>query len=146
MHVIISLCRAGVMCVLAIGLLAGCGRNNAKRVTVSGKVSFRGQPVPTGIISFTPDVKRGNRGPQGVAKIIDGQYTTDDHGKGSVRGPQLVEIRGFGGNNSGRGDSLPFQNGRPMFPPYFTEADVGDGNSTLDFEVPDQNIATQTKK
>ncbi len=76
---------------LWLGLaLVGCSKGGVPRVTVSGKVTFRGQAVPIGLVSFTPDAKKGNRGPQGVARIVDGTYTTKDGGKGSVLGPQLV--------------------------------------------------------
>lgn len=128
-------------------LLAGCGRSGVERISVSGTVTFRGQPVPSGIISFTPDAKKGNRGPQGVAKIADGHYTTNDHGKGSVSGPQVIEIRGYGGGGgSGRADKLPFSSGKPLFPTYYTEADVKPGGATLDFEVPDAGTNSQSRK
>lgn len=135
MDFVLSLIRCSIAG-LVIALIAGCGGSGVERVTISGNVTYRGQPVPSGIISFTPDAKKGNRGPQGVAKIIDGRYTTDDHGKGAVHGPQLVEIRGFGGKGgAGRGDSLPFTGGKPLFPIFYTEADVKDGTTTLDFVV-----------
>lgn len=128
-------------------VFVGCGRSGVERISVSGTVTFRGQPVPSGIISFTPDVKKGNRGPQGVAKITDGHYTTDDHGKGSVSGPQVIEIRGYGGGGaSGRADKLPFSSGKPLFPTYYTEADVKPGGAALDFEVPDAGANSQSRK
>ena len=146
MHVLYVSWNRIAFCSLIVASLAGCGKNGVERVTISGKVTFRGQPVPSGIISFTPDAKKGNRGPQGVAKIADGHYTTNDHGKGSVRGPQLVEIRGYGGSGGpGRGDSLPFSSGQRLFSPFFTEADVKDGSVVLDFDVPD-NAATRLPK
>lgn len=122
---------------LVVLSLTGCGKSGVNRVAVSGKVTFRGQAVPSGMISFTPDAAKGNRGPQGIARIIDGAYSTEDNGKGSVLGPQLVEIRGLGGSGSGSGDALPFSSGKPLFPPYRTEVDVAEENATIDFEVPD---------
>lgn len=116
--------------------LAGCGKSGVNRVAVSGKVTFQGQAVPSGMISFTPDATKGNRGPQGLARIVDGAYSTEDNGKGSVLGPQLVEIRGVEGSGSGSGDTLPFGNGKPLFPPYRTEVDIAEENATIDFEVP----------
>lgn len=133
------LCKSGLLIVL----FSGCGGSDVERLTVSGSVTYRDQPVPSGIISFTPDAAQGSRGPQGIARIVDGRYTTDDHGKGSVRGKQVVEIRGYGApGGSGRGDSLPFMSGKPLFPPYRTRIDVLDENATFDFEVPDKQAAS----
>jgi hypothetical protein len=126
-----------LLALLFVLVVCGCGSSDGpQRLLVSGTVTFRGQPVPRGVISFTPDARRGNRGPQGIASIVDGKFTTDGNGKGSVSGPQIVEIRGSGPAASG-GDVRPNSSGERLFPPYTTEIEVGEGDSTFNFEVPD---------
>ena len=125
--------------------LPGCGSTSkVERVTVSGSVTYQGRPVPTGLIAFTPDAKKGNRGPQGIAKIVNGRYSSSDGmGKGSVTGPQRVEIRAFEGPESApdNGDSLGM--GNQLFRPYRTTVDVPAEGGTLDFVVPDQPKSSQ---
>jgi hypothetical protein len=80
--------------------------------------------------------KRGNFGPQGIARIVDGKFATTDRGKGAVKGPQLVEVRGFG-TVAAAGDSTPFSRGKPLFAPYVTEIDITEGKTSFDIEVPE---------
>ena len=55
-------------------LLAGCGRTPL--TPVSGKVAYKGFTLQSGVIVFTPDVSRGERGSIAVGKIReDGSYT-----------------------------------------------------------------------
>ncbi len=55
-------------------LLAGCGR--APLTPVNGKVAYKGFNLQSGVIVFTPDATRGERGSIAVAKIReDGSYT-----------------------------------------------------------------------
>jgi hypothetical protein len=115
----------------------GCGTSDGpERLNVSGTVSFRGQPVATGAVYFTPDAKRGNRGPQGMARIYNGKFETTDRGKGIMAGPQIVEIRGFGPASTS-GDMTPFSRGKPLFPPYSLEIEATDEKTTFDFDVPE---------
>lgn len=59
---------------LALILLAGCGR--APLTAVHGKVAFKGMMLQGGVIVFTPDANRGERGSIAVGKIReDGSYT-----------------------------------------------------------------------
>jgi len=39
-------------------IFAGCS-SKPKMAQLSGKVTFKGQPVPAGFISFTPDIGQG---------------------------------------------------------------------------------------
>ncbi len=64
---------------LALALLmpiVGCGRQaNSEIAPVSGKVSYQGRPLHTGIIVFSPDSARGNSGELARAEIqADGSY------------------------------------------------------------------------
>ncbi|UUO07194.1 hypothetical protein M4951_02515 [Blastopirellula sp. J2-11] len=74
-------------------LISGCGKvEGPPRYRVSGHVTFRGEPVPAGSIIFTPDTQKGNAGPQGTARIINGNYDTTDAGRGTVGGPHQVHV------------------------------------------------------
>ena len=120
-----------VMLLSPLLLLFGCDRGGIERITVSGEVTYNGQPVPGGIVIFRPNSTKGNSGPQGHAKIANGKYTTTD--KGSVSGPQIVEIHGYSTAAGPQGDSLfpPL-----LFPTYFTEADISAESTAINFEVP----------
>jgi hypothetical protein len=78
-----------------VALAAGCGtpEEGPERFHVSGTVTYEGQPVKTGTVYFTPDSSKDNKGPQGVAQIVDGQYSTEaEGGKGHVGGPHKLSI------------------------------------------------------
>jgi hypothetical protein len=79
-------------------LTAGCNQDTGpQRYQLSGEVKFAGQPVPHGMITFTPDSSQGNSGPQGVAIIKDGKYdTAAPDGKGIGGGPTIIHITGQG--------------------------------------------------
>ena len=108
----------------------GCGGSGVERTAISGKVTFKGQPVPSGLIYFTPDTSRGNSGPQGFAEITDGKYSTDNLGLGAVTGPMVVQITGYAEakNNSEAPQTL-------LFPTYQTTVEVDQNTKTLDFEI-----------
>ena len=113
-------------------LALGCGQAGPGRFDVSGKVTFAGNPVPSGWVSFTPDTAKGNSGPQGVAAIRAGAYdTTGANGKGTVGGPMIVRIEGFDGQAT---PDLP--NGRPLFAPYEVKVELPRERITKDLEVP----------
>ena len=78
---------------VGLGLLLGCGRGSGlDRVTVSGKVSYRGKPVPDGMIAFVPI--KDTRGPTSSAIIKDGDYQVVAAG-GVPLGTHRVEIQAF---------------------------------------------------
>lgn len=125
----------GLLLALAALSAAGCGGGGSKddvpRVDLSGKVTYAGKPVPYGEMVFTPDTKKGNKGPAGAATIKDGQYRTQS-GMGPVAGAQIVRISGFGSEVSG-------PDGRkPLFTEYSTETSVAADKPTLDFDVPEK--------
>ena len=136
-----------VLLALWLVVLVGCGsKSKVGRVTVSGSVTFQGRPVPTGLIAFTPDFKKGNRGPQGIAKILNGRYSTSEGlGKGSVTGAQRVEIRAFEGPESVPENADSLETGNQLFRPYHTTVDVPAEGGTLDFVVPDGTESTREK-
>lgn len=117
------------------GLLAasGCGKSDVDRHNLSGQVTFRGKPVPVGLIVFEPDVSKGNRGPQGYAEIFNGRYETDKLGKGAVIGALSVEITGFPPGDGSEGSPSA-----PLFAPYKTQVEITSETTTLDFTVPER--------
>jgi hypothetical protein len=68
--------------VAAVGLLAGCGASTA---TVSGEVTYDGQPVGDGYITFTPADGKGN---DAGAPISGGRYTVT----GLPPGPKVAKV------------------------------------------------------
>jgi hypothetical protein len=83
--------------VLAAGLLAGCSRSDEpKRFQISGEAFFDGKPIPYGDVLFTPDGAKGNSGPQGIAHIRDGKFSTaDKDGKGIAGGHTVIRVTGL---------------------------------------------------
>lgn len=124
-------CVALAGCTLA---LAGCGDSGPKRYQVSGKVTYKGKPVPKGFITFEPDSSKGNEGPGGGAEIVDGEYSTES-GKGVLGGPYRVKIVGYDGVPTRQsGEELP--DGKPLFIPYETTVDFPKESTEKDFDVP----------
>src|SRR6476646_7270567 len=78
-------------------LAAGCS-SKPKAAQLSGKVTFKGQPVPAGYISFTPDVANGGKGQVRVLQIKEGRYDSSQETPPGIE-PQayFVEIAGFDG-------------------------------------------------
>ena len=66
----------------AAGLLAGCGSSAAN---VSGDVTYEGQPVGDGYITFTP---ADGKGKDAGAPIANGRYTV----AGLPPGPKVVKV------------------------------------------------------
>ena len=112
--------RSVCWCVsMLIAACVGCSSSDVTRYDVSGTVTFDGQPVPSGSITFQPAT--GNEGPGGIANIKDGKYDTAKEGKGPTGGPHHVTISGYDGN-ADPGNELPL--GRPLFDAYRTEVDL----------------------
>jgi hypothetical protein len=59
---------AGVVSAALIALLSGCGSSQG---TVSGEVTYEGQPVGNGYITFTPV---GGQGKDAGGPIVNGRY------------------------------------------------------------------------
>lgn len=116
-----------------LALPGGCG-GGPKQNHLSGRVQFDGKPLPAGEIYFDPDLAKGNDGPQGFARIKDGQYDTRQSNTPAGSGAYVVRILGFDGKTP-PGVDLPL--GRPLFAEYKTATDIPDQkDGKLDFEVP----------
>ena len=115
---------------------AGCGRGGVERHSLSGKVTYQGQPVPAGRIIFEPDASKGNDGPQGVASITDGYYSTDKFGRGAISGALIVRIAGFDKMPQRSDEGQEGASARPLFPIYTTQIELAKEDSSFDFEIP----------
>jgi hypothetical protein len=117
---------------LALLLAVGCTGPSAKMAQVSGKVTFKGKPVPAGYVSFMPDGTKGNLGEIRVAQIKDGEYNTAMEVKpGIPAGAHVISIAGFDGHRQ-----KFFWQGKQIFNPYELRETVAEGASTMDFTVP----------
>lgn len=118
---------------LAILGAAGCGPRGPARYQIEGQVTFRGKPVPSGLIRFEPDASKGNHGPVGYAAIKDGRYTTDTQGcKGALEGPLAAFMTG------GPAPDPKVEFPKMWFEEYHTTIDLDParGVTTFDFDVP----------
>lgn len=117
---------------LFLALAAGCGPSGPVLVPLSGTVTFKGQPVPAGYLSFTPPAGAGT---VRVVQIKDGKYNTADivgPEKGVHPGPNKVRIAGFDGK------VIPlWGQGKQIFNPVEEDFTVPAGGGTKDFVVPD---------
>jgi hypothetical protein len=121
-------------CLLAVVAIAsGCGRTTGpERYDVSGTVTFRGEPVPSGTITFEPDLSRANSGPVSVIPIVDGRYDSVALERpGPLAGSLVVRISGYPAPD-------PEVEIQPaLFPEYRTQVDLAASSSgaVLDFDV-----------
>jgi hypothetical protein len=121
------------VCMLAVLLLAGCSKGGVPRVDLWGEVTWNGQPVPAGYVIFAPDSKRGNSGPQGIAVIKNGAYSTrKKEGRPAVPGPLVVTVHGFDGVSLG--EDRP--NGSRLFMPCDLPLTAPETSGELNIEVP----------
>ena len=123
---------------MSVALLApGCG--DSGRYRVSGRVTFDGQPVPVGTVTFLP-LGAGDRDRSaGFCRIESGQFDSRA-GRSPMDGRHRVLISGFDGvaYTSKIGDLLENNpEGRPLFPLYVVEVDIPTAQGTvLDCDVP----------
>lgn len=124
---------------LLLLVAAGCGGGVAT-ARVSGKVTFKGEPIKAGKIYFMPDGKKGNTGPTGFADIVNGSYDTgSSNGRGAIKGALIVAIEGHDPdqqNKTEKGDTSGETTLKSLFPRYETTMEMGDGATTKDFDVP----------
>lgn len=130
----------GVLCCLVF--VIGCNQQ-PKMSQLSGNVTFKGQPVPAGYISFTPDVGRGNKGQLRVFQISEGVYdSVKASPPGLPPGIYLIRIGGFDGKRIPR-----YGQGKQIFNEVTDlEHTVPEGTSTKDFVIPEsagQNVIIQ---
>jgi hypothetical protein len=126
------ICSAICLACAALSL-AGCSEDGPTRFHVAGNLTWKGQPIPSGYVTFSPDVKQGNSGPQGIAWIKEGKFDTRfTKGRGASPGAQVMHVYGYDGVNPS--EEHPW--GAPIFLRYETSIDVKDSSQQLDIAVP----------
>jgi hypothetical protein len=79
--------------------LTGCGPSNGLTLgKVRGKITYKGQPVSYGMVTFAPDASKGTEGPLALGTIgTDGTYimSTEQSGDGAIVGSHKVGIVGL---------------------------------------------------
>jgi hypothetical protein len=115
-----------------LALAAGCS-SKPQPAQLSGKVTLKGQPVPAGWISFTPDVATGGLGGVKVYQIKDGVYDSAQESQPPlIPGTYQVRIAGFDGKKE------PFfGQGKQIFNPIEDTYVVPSGTTTKDFVIPE---------
>jgi hypothetical protein len=91
--------------------LAGCGPGHGMTLAlVQGKVTYNGEPLKYGTVSFVPDVSKGTDGPiaTGIIKE-DGTYilSTDSGGDGALVGHHKVSVVGLDPTPVTKADEKP---------------------------------------
>src|SRR4051794_36716030 len=86
--------RVSPILLCALLLPAGCTHGPPPQVAVRGKVFVNGRPLHGGSVVFTPDAKRGARGPVSFAMITDeGTFElASDNGPGAIRGWHRITV------------------------------------------------------
>jgi len=111
-------------------LLAGCGGSEGPpKFHIEGAVTFEGEPVPAGEISFEPDSSQGNSGPGTIVPIIDGRYNSSGTG-GIIGGPMIARIVGYDGNAVEQSDF-----GVSLFSQISVSVDLPQEDTSYDFEL-----------
>lgn len=122
---------------LLLLVLVGC-ESKPKLAEVSGTVTFKGQPIPAGDVSFTPEVSVAG-GQLQMYMVKDGKYdSTETPGMGLLPGKYKVRINGYDGKQ------IPnFYSGKQIFNAVEEQIEITAGKMSKDFVVPEsagQNI------
>ena len=112
---------------LSLAIVSGCQKSNGL-TPVTGKVTFKGSPVPMGNVYIEPDASQGNKGPQCRSSIIKGVFTSRPE-FGAVSGPVIVDVEG---SEQRAEKEFP----TPLFPRYTFKTEIPKGKATLDIVVP----------
>lgn len=128
--------RSRLVMAVLLGLLplaVGCGGSSGNRV--SGKVTFKGQPVPAGKVYIAPDTAKGNSGQTGYADIKDGAYdTSSPGGQGAVSGAVVITVEGFDPTPPPGAD--PDVSMTTLFSGYKVQAELSGSDAVQDIDVP----------
>ena len=122
----IGIVAAGL--VLTLAIVGGCQKSNGL-TPVTGRVTWKGNPVPMGNVYVEPDASQGNKGPQCRSSIIKGVFTSRPE-FGAVSGAVIVDVEGF---EQPPDKEFPV----PLFPRYTFKTEIPKGKATLDIVVPE---------
>ncbi len=106
----------------------GCDSGDTTGYSVSGKVTYGGQPLPSGSIQFEPDATLGGKGSSASGEIHNGTYTTTTGGVSG--GKYLVRITPPAVESGSDPASVV------QFPTYEKKVDLPQSSSTQDFDIP----------
>ena len=121
-----------VAMILALLVAVGCSKPRTEGVDVWGNVNWDGKPVSSGMVTFTPDVTKENRGHQGWAVIKDGHFDTrESSGKAVTKGPCIVSI---GHKQPSTNPSHP--KGTSLIVKYDQSLEIPEESGELNFDVP----------
>ena len=117
--------------------MVGCD-SKPKLTEISGTVTFKGQPIPAGDVSFTPEVSVTG-GQLQMYMVKDGKYdSAQTPESGLLPGKYKVRINGYDGKQ------IPnYFSGKQIFNAVEEQIEITAGKMTKDFVVPDaagQNI------
>jgi len=143
----IGRCMTGACVIVTSVIFAGCRPAGPQRYHISGTVTYGGQPVPAGAISFIPiNAHDQDRGP-GHCRFNSGRYESR-RGRSPGSGPYRVLIDGY--------DGVPFESrlgdeieqhpmGKPIFGTEVVEIDLPARHGGIfNFELPTQAAAKPT--
>jgi hypothetical protein len=116
-------------------LLAGCSSSKS----LQGKITYGGQPLPVGTITFDPDRSKGNDGARRSGNIKDGVYHTSPVDGPPLQGPVIVKIFGYDGKPLPGKEGQLSPNGTPLCFPHEERIELTPGQSTYDFNIPETN-------
>lgn len=119
------------ICVSLLISVAGCD-SGPERYTVSGTVTFNGTPVPIGQLVFTPDHPKGNKGPQGVADIYEGEIS--QNARKMVGGPHWMQVQAFDGKEF-EGEEMTIKYGKDLLPMQMVEVDLPKADAKLTIDI-----------
>ena len=86
--------RFALLLACLLALPSGCNRSPPPQAPVHGRILVNGRPLRGGTVVFTPDVKRGARGPVSFAVLDDdGSFElASENGPGAVAGWHRVTV------------------------------------------------------
>lgn len=123
----------GLALALSSAVLMGCSDSGPPRFRLDGTVDFDGKPVPSGTIYFEPDGKKGNKGPQGKAAIVNGKFDTQaEGGMGHIGGPTVIRILGYA-KAPNPGSDEPIEQ---LFPEYVESVELDKKEGSRGFLIP----------
>ncbi|WP_145266672.1 hypothetical protein [Calycomorphotria hydatis] len=122
-------CFMAIMLGASLCLPACSQQTGPERFRVSGTVTYEGEPVPAGSISFEPDSSKGNSGPGTLVEIHDGKFDTGTR-KGVIEGAMIARIIGYDGVKLPESDL-----GKTIFPQKSVSLELPAEDSTQDIEL-----------
>ena len=139
---------ASTILLLLAAAILGCG-GGSKTSSVTGRVTYKGKPVPKANVSFTP-VEGATRAATGLTddngNFTLGTFSTSD---GALPGKYRIAISAYGPDRApkpGEGSGMPGEKvpGDPIIPPKFFAPDssgltheVKRGSNHVDLDLKD---------